>query len=141
VASRHIDTTGPVLFILPTYSHFEYAGRAIESFQAYTPSPNHVLVVDDNSPDWHEGLKLLPKGGKQSRVHFDTREGLTRSWNCGLKVAQTLGAGYVICGNSDIVFTPDWFRPLKESLEKVDLVGPLTNAPGHCPYQYVGLHL
>jgi GT2 family glycosyltransferase len=50
-------------------------------------------------------------------------------------MASERGATYTICGNSDILFTPGWFEPLKRGLEYVDLIGPVTNAPGHCPWQ------
>ncbi len=40
------------------------------------------------------------------------------------------GADYIVCGNSDILFTPNWSDGLIDALETNDLVGPITNAPG-----------
>jgi GT2 family glycosyltransferase len=127
-----------LLFILPTYGHFAYARRCLESFVNHTPQDMYyVLVIDDGSPDWFEqrtqDWPFLPV----SYIHYTHNLGLTRSWNHGLSLARRLGFEYTLCGNSDLLFTDGWYEPMKDALETFDLVGPVTNAPGHASWQNV----
>lgn len=151
-----------IALIVPTYSHFNYALKTVNSFLEHTPGDdNKVYVVDDASPDWgtvnwdewpahvmapydmpretlltatHKELDPTANGDERIIVYHHTRHhGLTRSWNMGLRLgkkSKPWAADIVICGNSDILFTPGWHEPLVEGLSKFDLVGPLTNAAG-----------
>lgn len=125
---------GPTIaFICPTCGHFDYAIKAIRSFLEYTPDPV-AIVVDDASPDWDEPRwRAFVDSGRPRVSHHRFREngGLTRSWNWGIRRAIDMGAGYVIAGNSDILFCEGWYRGLVEALESGHaLAGPISNAPG-----------
>lgn len=126
-----------IAFINPIYNAFAYARRAALSFFKYTPeSLNPVcLNVDDCSPlydqqdwdFWHADLNR----DRCVHQHFENNNGLTRSWNWGLRKARELGCKYAIAGNSDIVFTEGWYEGLLWHLDRgTRLVGPVTNAPG-----------
>jgi GT2 family glycosyltransferase len=138
--------------IIPTFSHFEYAGRAIGSALSKTSHSPRVIVVDDGSPDWnHPYLASLNPhiAGLQAGhpelvtvVHFTANGGLTRCWNHGLRVARTLNCDYAAVTNSDVIFTPGWDAPLVAAVEErgFSLVGPVTNAPGTEKAQDVRQH-
>ena len=121
-----------VLAIIPTFSQFNYALKAVNSFLNYTPD-SKVVLVDDGSPDWHriDWSKWPLK--RMHRIRYDRNQrDLTRSWNRGLDYAKSIGAEFTVVGNSDLIFTSEWFTPVKKVLveNSADLVGPLTNAPG-----------
>ncbi len=151
-----------ILVVVPTYGHFDYALKAVASALRNTRALEpHVLVVDDASPDrlsrdihhpddasygrFQANLRELRYEFGEHRVRqavFDTNGGLTRSWNCGLAHAKDTGHDFCCVTNSDVIFTPDWdyyvFKALDRSVVPAHLVGPLTNAPGASPRQYVG---
>ena len=120
--------------IIPTYNHFDYADRCIQSFYETEPDLDAtVCVIDDCS---EENVYDYKFSNKVTIHRFDTRGGLTRSWNYGLALAKDKYE-YTICTNNDILFTACWYEPLKEALETLDLVGPVTNTPGHCKWQNI----
>jgi GT2 family glycosyltransferase len=129
----------PELFlIIPTYRQFEYARACLKSFYDNKPDCDAlVAIIDDGSPDWYDYGREWWAPYPHLRVHFAENDGLTRSWNKGLRMARDVGARYTICGNSDLLFTPGWYEPLRDGLKSVDLVGPVSNAPGHCSWQDV----
>lgn len=125
-----------ILLVLPTYGHFDYARRCASSFIQHTANyRTAIAIIDDCSNGWDEIEWAKWPVCNQYRIHYTTHEGLTRSWNKGLGIAAIIGAEYTICGNSDTVFTPFCLDGLIEALKSVDLVGPVTNAPGHCEIQ------
>lgn len=139
-----------ISIIVPTYGHFDYAARAVESaYRNTTACVPRVIVVDDGSPEWvlldeedapgrlRAVLEAIPPENK-SVFRFDSNGGLTRSWNTGLDIATVCGDQYACCGNSDLVFSPGWDRALVLALERgAALVGPVTNAPGSEEDQHV----
>lgn len=121
-------------FVLPTYGKFLYARRAAETFFKHTPD-GHVILVDDGSPLFHRQDWTVWKDGLPSDriqiIRFEENAGLTRGWNVGLRAGCDLGLGYLIAGNSDVLFTPGWSDGLVTCLESGwSLVGPVTNCPG-----------
>jgi GT2 family glycosyltransferase len=133
------------LVIVPTYGAFDYAHAAVHSLLANSPPPVHCLLVDDASPGWAaaEPEHLAPLaaefGNRYHQLRFDAWGGLTRSWNAGLEAAARQGYVYACAANSDLLFPAGWVAGLVEALEAGwDLVGPLSNAPGESPLQFVG---
>lgn len=124
-----------IAVIIPVYNNYIYARRACLSLFKYSEIPCHALVVDDASPefsqvDWSAWYKDLPEE-KITYYRFKANGGLTRSWNWGLQAARERGSRYAVCGNSDILFTPNWDVPLTYHADKsCALVGPVSNAPG-----------
>lgn len=120
-------------FICPTFEHFDYARRACRSFLKYTPK-GLALLIDDASPSFHKQniADWKSEFGDKLVIHrFDKNDGLTRSWNLGLKMAKDKNCKYAIAGNSDILFCEGWQESLVAGLDKgYALVGPLSNAPG-----------
>lgn len=150
-----------ILIVIPTYGHFEYAADAVRSaLRNTTCFDPYVLVVDDASPDWPPWVDTGPDSQarpvpgplydvfsefptKVDWHRFEENGGLTRSWNRGLWEA---GSGdkydFACVTNSDVVFAEHWdhaiFEALRPGKNQVDLVGPVTNAPGTETSQYVG---
>jgi GT2 family glycosyltransferase len=132
---------GRTLVIFPSFGHFNYVFRAVSSLVSVDPGavcrPDYV-IVDDASEEWNEVAWELFPDPTCWKVHFDTRGGLTRSWNHGLWLARKGGYRYVVCANTDILFGDRWLDPLVDALNcGCALVGPVTNAPGHCVWQNV----
>lgn len=135
--------------VVPTFQAFSYARLAVASALRHTRlAAAHVLVVDDASPGGDKELAALAAaanrlaaecGQPAVAVHrFPENGGLTRSWNQGLRWARDRGLNYACVTNSDVRFTPGWDVPLLQALERYDLVGPVTNAPGTEAMQFVG---
>lgn len=125
------------LLIIPTFEHFDYAKRCAESFIKTTSYlPNDIAVIDDGSESWHGNhWHEWPKRTRYP-IHFNHRDGLTRSWNFGLKLARDFGYKYAICGNSDLIFTKESYNGMWIAITSgYDLVGPITNASGHAIHQ------
>ncbi len=132
-----------VAIIIPSYGQYDYAELAVRSAYAHTPDCR-VYLRDDHGPGWSEAWAArLAAEFPTFRFHrFGKNGGLTRSWNEGLRWAKKYDVEYAVAANSDVVFTPGWFAPLAWALgHGADLVGPLTNAPGHQPKQQVARHL
>lgn len=136
--------------IIPTYGHFDYAARAIQSALYKTAGEPIVFVIDDASPDWNAGIDLLcsrfSEAFRSRRLfvhHFITNGGLHRSWNRGLEYAREAGCRFACVTNSDVIFSQDWNRPFAKACTEggFALAGPLTNGPGSEARAFVGEHL
>lgn len=135
-----------ILIVIPTFSHFEYAVRAVES--AFTNTKTfepHVVVFDDASPDFHARVfdHAAPREIVTANLRvfrFNENGGLTRSWNHGLGYALERNFDACCVTNSDVIFAPGWDHDVFTALnsDKYALVGPVTNTPGTNSEQYVG---
>ncbi len=127
-----------VAVIVPTYGKLDVAERAVCS----VPGTRVVVVDDAGTPDPARVEALLRLPGV-SWHRFPRNDGLTRSWNYGLRVARDEGCRYAVCTNSDVIFSKRALVVMRDVLEGggLDLVGPMTNAPGHQPKQNVVRHL
>jgi glycosyltransferase involved in cell wall biosynthesis len=131
--------TSDILVIVPSCGHFDFVYRTLVSLEsARNDETTDYIVIDDASADWDAiDWSFFPRPNCY-KFHFNAREGLTRSWNQGLTLARAEGYRYAVCANSDLVFSPGSLNHLVSALESgAPLVGPLTNAPGHCPWQNV----
>lgn len=131
--------------IIPTYGAFDYAEAAIRSLFANSVSKVCALLVDDASPDWKsvgDSVYVRLREEFPDRfyaVQFTENGGLTRSWNHGIEyfLSPSCHADFICCANSDLLFAPEWDKPLLAAAEKYALVGPLTNTPGPAVHQLV----
>jgi GT2 family glycosyltransferase len=130
-----------VLVIIPTFGHFDYAERAAWSLVKNQPACDFIaeyVVVDDASAEWATVNWSKWPTPICLKTHFASQSGLTRSWNAGLLMAAERTIKYAICTNSDVLFSQGWFEPLAAALSNgFDLVGPVSNAPGHARWQDV----
>lgn len=143
--------------IVPTYGKFEYAKQAVESaIESARNVEAHVFLVDDASPDFHgyDNIGevapnhivrgLMSKYSRRMRLIVNpVNLGLTQTWNKGIVAAVIAGNFKYICvTNSDVVFPKGYDIGMTQALNanKVDLVGPVTNAPGTEEDQFVKLY-
>lgn len=122
-----------ICYILPSFSHFNYVWACVDSYFNYASPSDVCLLVDDASPDWDQrDVSARTAGNNRLLVmRFEKNGGLTRSWNAALEAAKELGFTYIVCGNSDVLFSRDWEKPLLHWLDRgYSLVGPVSNAPG-----------
>lgn len=137
MAYAHPNST--TLIILPAYGHFDYVYRTVVSIekmdQAFRPD---YVVIDDASEEWPTIEWHKFPDPDCWKVHFSDRGALTRSWNHGLTLARKYDYKYAVCANTDLLFTATSLERLADAIESgFDLVGPVTNAPGHCLWQDV----
>lgn len=129
--------------IISTYGQFKYAEIAIRSALKYTPDAA-VWLIDDGSPNWsQEWAERLTDTLPNLHVLRQSKNGgLTQTWNIGLTVCRGAGYEFACLANSDVIFTENWSNSVVDVLRqgKYSLVGPVTNAPGHCARQNVRQH-
>lgn len=127
-----------IAFVNPIHNGFVYARRAMESFFKYTPGELNpiCITVDDCSPsyekqNWRDYYEGMPRE-RCEHFHYTVGDGLTRSWNHGLRRAIAVGCRYAIAGNNDVLLNEGWYEGLMHQLDRggARLVGPVTNAPG-----------
>lgn len=127
------------LVVIPVFGHFEYAEAAVASALATTPDDVVVRVIDDASPA--HNVNIVAAWKAHPRVIFTRRpanKGLTAGWNDALREVRGCEPSMVaVVGNSDLVFAPGWWERLGRAAAEYDLVGPVTNAPGHVSWQDV----
>ena len=111
--------------ILPTYNEAENIGPIVRAARDHLRSGDHILIVDDNSPDGTgaiaddlakktEGIEVLHRPGKQ---------GLGRAYLAGFAYALDKGADYVLEMDSDFSHDPADLPRLIEAAEtRADLV-------------------
>lgn len=123
--------------VIPVYGQFDIAVATVKSLAMHATVPTLAIVVDDYSPnrplDMAARYEAAVAGSEVSLLyHEHTRNfGISGSWNWGLMQANELEIPYSVAGNSDILFTHQWWFELQTALDNgYDLVGPITNAPG-----------
>lgn len=133
-----LDLAPSAAVIIPTYGQIDYCQLAIMSAAAST-TDGMVIIVDDGTEKWPgDGVVGGWCGSTPWAIRRREHDGnLSRSWNIGYEIAREIGCRYVVFGNSDLVFPEGWFEPIQSALEVYDLVGPVTNAPGHSKEQLV----
>jgi GT2 family glycosyltransferase len=120
-----------IVYILPSYENFAYARACLLSLHKSSPFI-HAVIVDDASREWSSNYGWWQGTGGTSEAHrFAKQGGLTRSWNIGMEIAKRLKPDYIVCGNNDVLFSPDWWQPMCSALDAgYALAGPVSNAPG-----------
>jgi len=121
------------LLVLTTAGRLHWLKGVIETLR----DPLDVLVVDDASPSCigigafckQKGLKFLTK---------PKAKGLTDSWNTAYQFFRKHKYEGCILSNDDVLLPKGFSKGLLDGLEKFDLVGPVSNKPGHGVSQKVG---
>jgi dolichol-phosphate mannosyltransferase len=108
----HQEFAAHSLVVIPTYNECENAAAIITAVLAATSTNNHVLVVDDNSPDGTADIVrgLINQGGVVNpRLHLLSRpgkQGLGRAYIAAFKWALEKGYGFVVEMDADFSHRP-----------------------------------
>jgi dolichol-phosphate mannosyltransferase len=111
--------------ILPTYNEAENIGPMLRAARAQLRDGDHILVVDDNSPD---GTGAIADEFAQELLNVDVlhrpgKQGLGRAYLAGFAHALAAGADYVLEMDSDFSHDPsDLPRLIEEAEDGADLV-------------------
>ncbi|MCX6895282.1 MAG: glycosyltransferase [Verrucomicrobia bacterium] len=133
-------TPAKFTLIVPVYGEFDFAFKCLDSLVRHT-TDYRCIVIDDCSPGWTDAVRAeIERIVPRERLHFerfDPNRGLTAAWNRGLELARDFGCPYAALVNSDTLFTPGWLVRTVAALDQVDLVGPMSNAPGEHEQQQI----
>lgn len=115
--------------IIPVKNKLNMTAVCIASLVANTPSIGEVIVIDDHSDETkdiftHDGLIT---------VYENKGHGVNSAWNFGASLAIY---PYIAWVNNDILFSPNWEKPLIEALDdETWLVSPYHTA-GELPKDF-----
>jgi GT2 family glycosyltransferase len=101
--------------IIPIYGQEQMTRECLEKIAAYTHDFEIIAVVNG-------GNFSMDLAGKI--IHNKENLGFPKAVNQGIKAAT---GDIIIILNNDVFVTPNWADHLAEHLQKVDLVGPVTN--------------
>ena len=119
--------------ILPTYNEAENIGPIVRAARARLRAGDHILVVDDNSPDGTGALadQLAQEIDGLEVMHRPGKQGLGRAYLAGFQHALDGGADLVIEMDSDFSHDPaDLPRLIATAEEDADLVLGSRYVPG-----------
>jgi len=106
--------------ILPTYNEAENVGPMVRAARAQLRDGDHILVVDDNSPD---GTGELAEKLGCEVLHRPGKAGLGLAYVNGFACALRRGAGYLVEMDADLSHDPrDLPRLLERAAAGADLV-------------------
>lgn len=110
------------LVIIPTYNEKENIQNIIESIFAQGLG-NHILVVDDNSPDGTAQIVRSLQETNAERLHLLSRpgkQGLGRAYIAGFKWGLDHGYEVLVEMDADFSHRPQDLAPLLKRLETAD---------------------
>lgn len=116
------------IILMPAYNQFRYTRATLGSLIANTVAPFSVLLVDDCSDD---KTATIENRSWMKIIKHPEREGITASWNSGMREIQDHDIEAICIVNNDVLFGPLWLTFLLEGLRKgYSFVGPISNQPG-----------
>jgi GT2 family glycosyltransferase len=105
-------------------NNLEVNKRFVSSVRQYTDCTYELILVDNASTDT-KSIDFF-KASTDRYFRFDKLVSLSKAWNKGIELST---GRYVAVVNNDIVVTPNWFAPLKQTLDKnktAGMVSPMT---------------
>jgi len=104
--------------------NLEVTERFISSIRQYTSGNYELILIDNQSKD----KKTINYFKKNADIYFryKKRTDLAKAWNKGIELSK---GKYIAVVNNDTVVPPNWFKPLKKTLNKnskVGMVSPIT---------------
>jgi len=102
----------------------EVTERFVSSIRQYTKEKYELILIDNGSRD----KKAMQYGKRVADVYhrFDKIVDLAKAWNKGIALSK---GKYIAVVNNDTVVRPNWFPPLRETLQKnkkIGMVSPIT---------------
>jgi dolichol-phosphate mannosyltransferase len=98
----------PAWLILPTYNEAENVGAIVRAARAQLRDGDHILIVDDNSPDGTGALadELAQELDGVEVLHRPAKQGLGRAYLAGFAHALANGADFVLEMDADFSHDP-----------------------------------
>ncbi len=104
--------------------NLEIVGRFVSSVKQYTTTKFELILID-NASKVKDSIRYF-KEIADVYFRFDTITDLSKAWNKGISLSE---GDHVAIVNNDVVVPPNWFEPLKETLdnnENAGMVSPIT---------------
>lgn len=105
-------------------NNLEVNRRFLSSVRQYTEGQYELILIDNGSTD-KKSIAFFKKNADKY-FRFDEIVSLSKAWNKGIEISS---GQYVAVVNNDIVVPPNWFVPLKQTLDKnkkAGMVSPIT---------------
>jgi len=105
-------------------NNLEVNKRFISSIRQYTRGKYELILIDNASTD-KAAIKFFQQSADKY-FRFTKIVSLAQAWNKGIELSK---GEYVAVVNNDIVVPPNWFEPLKQTLDKnkkAGMVSPIT---------------
>lgn len=105
-------------------NNLEVNRRFISSIRQYTEGDYELIIIDNGSDDSNSIQHA--KDSADIYFRFEKRTDLAKAWNKGISLSN---GDYIAIVNNDVVVSPDWFKPLKETLDSnpsAGMVSPIT---------------
>jgi dolichol-phosphate mannosyltransferase len=118
--------------VLPTYNEAENLERMVHAARDYLRAGDHILVVDDNSPDGTGQIadRLVAEVEGVEVLHRGAKEGLGRAYLAGFGYALEHGADLVLEMDCDFSHNPADLPRLIAAADDADLVLGSRYVPG-----------
>ena len=112
----------PPVVIIPTYNESDNIPSLVSQILAL-PGNNHVIVVDDNSPDGTGALvdEIAATQARVHAVHRPAKMGLGTAHIAGMRRAFELGLDPIITMDADFSHHPQYLPALVARLDQFDI--------------------
>ncbi len=114
-----------VSFIIPVFNHIDLTKTCLESLQATVSKVDYeiILVNDGSDAETSTGLRRLT-GGRIKLIENQRNQGFAHSNNIGVAHAK---GNILILANNDLVFRPNWLKPMLDGFSADENVGIVGN--------------
>lgn len=105
-------------------NNLEVNKRFVSSVRQYTKGDYELILIDNGSTD-KKAISFF-KQNADKYFRFNEIVTLSTAWNKGIELST---GKYVAVVNNDVVVPPNWFAPLKQTLDKdkkAGMVSPIT---------------
>ncbi len=117
--------------VLPTYNESENLAAMVAAIQSL-PTPIHIIVVDDNSPDGTGAIAdaLAAQSSSVEVIHRSGKLGLGTAYAAGFQRAIAAGNDLILTMDADFSHDPNYLPAILAASKQYDLVIGSRYVPG-----------